>query len=396
MSSNIGPEASAAYAKYLDAKLHDDKIRCLEEFLSLIPKHKATEKIVALNKSRLSKLKREQEDKKERERAGKKTSPFSIKREGIQIILVSDYHMPGVGKTSILNLLTGAATKKIGKFTALPEIGIYKEQKIKFQIVDMPSIMIGASNGVGNGKEILSQIRSCDLIVICIDLSRNVDDQIWLIEKELNESNIRLNMLPPPISIEKTGSNKIQVFYLTIEAKSGEELSDLSEKIKEIIHAAGIRNGIVKLYGRITLDQIVDALNPSIVYKKVILLGTKGDLPHTQESFEDLKERYSNKYPLILGCSAEKGEFSPEFGKIVLDFLKKIKVFTSHKGVIAEKPLILDSNVSVRNVAIKIHRSFYEKFDYAVVIREGARQYRKKVGLDYIIKDNDIIELFTI
>lgn len=396
MSSNIGPEASAAYDRYLDAKAIDDKIRCLEEFLSLVPKHKATEKIVALNKSRLSKLKREQEDKKEREKAGKKTSPFSIKREGIQIILVSDYHMPGVGKTSILNLLTGAAKKKIGKFTPLPEIGIYKEQKIKFQIVDMPSIMIGASNGVGNGKEILSQIRSCDLIVICIDLSRNVDDQIRMIEKELNESNIRLNMLPPPISIEKTGANKIQVFYLTKEAKNVEELSELSEKIKEIVNAAGLRNGIVKIYGRISLDQIVDALNPSIVYKKVLLLGTKGDLPHTQESFEDLKERYLDKYPAILGSSSKKREFSPEFGKIVLDFLKKIKVFTSHKGVVAEKPLILDSKVSIRNVAIKIHRSFYEKFDYAIVIREGARQYRKKVGLDYEIEDNDIIELFTI
>lgn len=396
MSSNIGPEASAAYDRYLDAKAIDDKIRCLEEFLSLVPKHKATEKIVALNKSRLSKLKREQEDKKEREKAGKKTSPFSIKREGIQIILVSDYHMPGVGKTSILNLLTGAAKKKIGKFTPLPEIGIYKEQKIKFQIVDMPSIMIGASNGVGNGKEILSQIRSCDLIVICIDLSRNVDDQLRMIEKELNDSNIRLNMLPPPISIEKTGANKIQVFYLTKEAKNVEELSELSEKIKEIVNAAGLRNGIVKIYGRISLDQIVDALNPSIVYKKVLLLGTKGDLPHTQESFEDLKERYLDKYPAILGSSSKKREFSPEFGKIVLDFLKKIKVFTSHKGVVAEKPLILDSKVSIRNVAIKIHRSFYEKFDYAIVIREGARQYRKKVGLDYEIEDNDIIELFTI
>lgn len=394
MSSNIGPEASAAYDRYLDAKAIDDKIRCLEEFLSLVPKHKATEKIVALNKSRLSKLKREQEDKKEREKAGKKSNPFSIKREGIQIILVSDYHMPGVGKTSILNLLTGAAKKKIGKFTPLPEIGIYKEQKIKFQIVDMPSIMIGASNGVGNGKEILSQIRSCDLIVICIDLSRNVDDQIRMIEKELNESNIRLNMLPPPISIEKTGANKIQVFYLTKEAKNVEELSELSEKIKEIVNAAGLRNGIVKIYGRISLDQIVDALNPSVVYKKVLLLGTKGDLPHTQESFEDLKERYLDKYPAILGSSSKKREFSPEFGKIVLDFLKKIKVFTSHKGVVAEKPLILDSKVSIRNVAIKIHRSFYEKFDYAIVIREGA--YRKKVGLEYKVEDNDVIELFTI
>ena len=396
MSSNIGPEASAAYDRYLDAKDLDKKIKCLEEFLSLVPKHKATEKLVALNKTRLAKLKREQENNKERAKAGKITSPFSIKREGIQIILVSDYYTPGVGKTSILNLLTGAAKNKIGKFTSVPEIGVYKEQKIKFQIVDMPSIMVGASNGVGNGKEILSQIRSCDLIVICVDLSRNVDDQIFLIEKELNGSNIRLNKPPPPILIEKTGSNKIQVFYLTEEAKNITELSELTEKIKEIVHAAGIKNGIVKLYGRVTLDQIVDAFNPSIVYKKVLIMATKGDLPYTQESFEDLKERYSDKYPLILGCSAKKVEISPEIGKIVLDFLKKIKVFTSHKGVIAEKPLILDSNVSVRDVAIKIHRSFYEKFDHAIVIREGARQYRKKVGLDFEIQDNDIVELFTI
>lgn len=396
MSSNIGPEASAAYDRYLDAKDLDKKIKCLEEFLSLVPKHKATEKIVALNKTRLAKLKREQEAKKERAKAGKKTSPFSIKREGIQIILVSDYHTPGVGKTSILNLLTGAAKNKIGKFTSVPEIGVYKEQKIKFQIVDMPSIMVGASTGVGNGKEILSQIRSCDLIVICVDLSRNIDDQIFLIEKELNGSNIRLNKSPPPILVEKTESNKIQVFYLTEEAKNIAELPELTEKIKEIVYASGIRNGIVKLYGRVTLDQIVDALNPSVVYKKVLIIANKGDLPYTQESFEDLKERYSDKYPLILGCSAKKAEISHEIGKIVLDFLNKIKVFTCHKGVIAEKPLILDSDASVRDVAIKIHRGFYEKFDHAIVIREGARQYRKKVGLDFEIQDNDIVELFTI
>ena len=394
VSSNIGAEAQAAYNKYLDAKTIDVKIRCLEEFLSLVPKHKATEKIVALNKTRLAKLRREQENIKERAKAGKKTSPFSIKREGIQVILVSDYHMPGVGKTSILNLLTGAAKNKIGRFTPVPEIGIYEEQKIKIQLVDMPSIMIGASNGVGNGKEILSQIRSCDCVVICVDLSRNVDDQISMIENELNESNIRLNITPHPILIEKTGSNKIQVFYLTKEAKKIKDLSELSEKIKDIVYASGIRNGTVKIYGKVTLDQIVDALNPSIVYKKVLILGTKGDLPHTQESFEDLKEHYSGNYPVILGSSAKKRDFSPEFGKIVLDFLKKIKVFTCHKGVIAEKPLILDSKMSIRDVAIKIHRSFYEKFDHAIVTREGT--YRKKCGLDYKVEDNDIIELFTI
>ncbi|MFX1590752.1 MAG: GTPase, partial [Promethearchaeota archaeon] len=150
MSSNIGPEAQAAYQKYLDATSLEEKIKKLEEFLSLVPKHKATERIVALNKSRLSKLKREQEERRLRSKTtGKQISPFSIKKEEIQIIFISDYHLPGVGKTSLLNLLTGAAQDKTGKFTAIPEIGIYDYSKIRYQIVDMPAIMEGASNGVG-------------------------------------------------------------------------------------------------------------------------------------------------------------------------------------------------------------------------------------------------------
>ena len=69
MSSNIGPEAQAAYQKYLDASNIDEKIKRLEEFLSLVPKHKATENIVALNKSRLAKLRKEQEERRTRSKS---------------------------------------------------------------------------------------------------------------------------------------------------------------------------------------------------------------------------------------------------------------------------------------------------------------------------------------
>jgi len=62
---------------------------------------------------------------------------------------------------------------------------------------------------------------------------------------------------------------------------------------------------------------------------------------------------------------------------------------------IAEKPLIMDEDSSIRDAAIKIHKSFFESFEHAVVIREGARQKRKKVGLDYVLKDGDIIEIHT-
>ena len=397
MSSNIGPEAQAAYQKYLDASTIDEKIKSLEMYLSLVPKHKATEKIVALNKSRLAKLRREQEAQKNRIKSmGKQVSPFSIKKEGIQLILISDYHSPGVGKTSLLNLLTGAAKEKIGKFTSLPEIGIYEYVKVRFQVVDMPSIFEGASSGIGNGKEIISQLRACDLLCFCVDLSRNYKEQMDLLLKELYKSHVRINVLPPPITIEKTGSNKIQVFYLTAEAKENKDIEELTERIREITHAGGIRNGIVKVFGKISLENVVDTLNPSMAYKKAIILGTKGDLSLTKNHFLDLKNYTSEQFPLVIGTSVKKKEIPEDFGKIVLKFLSKIKVYTMHKGVVAVKPLLIDNiQPTVRNVAIKIHRSFLESFDYATVIRKDARQEKKKVGLDYELKENDIIELHT-
>ena len=399
MSSNIASEAQAAYQKYLEASTIDEKIKRLEEFISLVPKHKATEKIVALNKSRLAKLRREQESLKTRAKTiGKQVSPFSIKKEGIQLILISDYNSPGVGKTSLLNLLTGAARDKIGKFTPVPEIGIYTHKKIRYQIVDMPSIMEGASSGIGNGKEIISQLRACDLICFCVDLSRNYKNQIDLLLDELNKSHVRINVQPPPLTIEKTGSNKIQVFYLTNESKELNDVEDLTEKIKEITHAGGVRNGIVKVFGKIELDQIVDTLNPSVMYKKAIILGTKGDLALTKNTFSELEKFYSNIFPLVIGTSAEKKKIPGDFGKIVLKYLQKMKVYTMNKGIIAEKPLILEcapNQPTIRDVTLKIHRSFLESFDYAIVIRKKARQTKKKVGLEYELKENDIIELHT-
>lgn len=398
MSSNLGPQAKAAYEKYLDAKTLEEKISKLEEFISLVPKHKSTEKIVALNRSRLAKLKRELEERKHRLKSAKKVvSPFSIKKEGIQVILVSDYHTPGVGKTMLLNYLTGAAKDRIGKFTALPEIGIYEYKGIRFQIVDMPSLMEGASKGIGNGKEILSQLRSSDLICLCIDLSRDIYTQMNVLLTELSNADVKINVPPPPIIVEKTGSNKIQIYYITKEAHNNKNIEELNEKIKKVVQEAGIRNATVKIYGEITIDKVVDALTPSVVYKNAIILGTKGDLPQTEVAFHKLKSGFSDKFPLIIGTSVQKKNFPENFGEIILEFLKKIKIFTMDAhGTLAEKPLIMDEGATVRDVALRIHRSFFELFDYAIVVRESARQKRKKVGLKYTLENNDIIEIHTV
>ena len=127
-------------------------------------------------------------------------------------------------------------------------------------------------------------------------------------------------------------------------------------------------------------------------------VGSQGDLSLTKNSFLDLKNYYSEKFLLVIGTSTIKKEIPKDFGKIVFKFLGRIKVYTMHKGVVAEKPLILDCSLNqptIRDVAIKIHRSFYESFDHATVIRKDDKQEKKKVGLDYELKENDIIELHT-
>jgi ribosome-interacting GTPase 1 len=214
-----------------------------------------------------------------------------------------------------------------------------------------------------------------------------------LLLNELTKADIRINQPAPPLTIEKTGANKIQVLYLTKQAKGTDDLDKLTEEIKEIVTENGIRNGIVKVYGKITIDDLLDVLIPSVVYKKVILIGTKGDLPHTQETFEILKRENSNRFPIILGTSIHKENFPKDFGEIILKVLKKIRIFTMSNGIVANQPLLMDEGVTVNQVAEKIHRSFYENFDHAIVIREGARQKRKKVGSDYKLEDYDIIEI---
>jgi len=216
-----------------------------------------------------------------------------------------------------------------------------------------------------------------------------------LLLNELSSADIKINEPPPPITIEKTGANKVQVFYLTKEAKEIIDLINFTEKVKELVNANGIRNAIVKIYGNIKLDHIVDALTPSMVYKKAIIIATKGDLPHTEETFDKLKLNYSDKFPVIIGVSVKKQNFPNDFGDIILNFLNKIKIYTVNAGIVAERPLILDKYSTVREVAIKIHKSFFNLFDYAIINRKSARQERKKVGLEYELEDGDLIEIHT-
>ena len=88
MPTNLPPEALEAEKRYRAARSTPEKIACLEEFISLIPKHKGTDKLRADLRRRLSKLKDATGQKKG---ASKHDSIFRIDREGAGQVALRGY-----------------------------------------------------------------------------------------------------------------------------------------------------------------------------------------------------------------------------------------------------------------------------------------------------------------
>ena len=104
MPANLPPHYFETEKKLKTAKTPQEKMAILEELLSIIPKHKGTEKMQAKLKTKIAKLKSQ---------AGKKPSTgkhgptFHIEKAGAgQVILVG---LPNAGKSMLIQSLTNAS-----------------------------------------------------------------------------------------------------------------------------------------------------------------------------------------------------------------------------------------------------------------------------------------------
>ncbi|RME21880.1 MAG: hypothetical protein D6806_13845, partial [Deltaproteobacteria bacterium] len=91
MPANLTPEYKAAEQEYRQARDPSEKLACLERMLSLIPKHKGTEKMQADLKRRIAKLRDGLQKK-----SGRKGFAIKVEPEGAaQVVLIGP---PNSGK----------------------------------------------------------------------------------------------------------------------------------------------------------------------------------------------------------------------------------------------------------------------------------------------------------
>ncbi|OLS29198.1 MAG: GTPase Obg [Candidatus Heimdallarchaeota archaeon LC_2] len=360
-----------------------ERIKEIEDEIRKTKINKATETHVGRLKAKIARLKREQQDR----IFSSSTSGgpgYDVKRSGDSS--VAFIGLPSVGKSTLMNQLIGQELSAIAayEFTTLEAIpGIMNHQGANIQVIDLPGIISGASNGKGRGKRVLSVARSADLLLVVLDVFDTVR-HLEIILNELFYVGIRLNQSKPDIVITKTMRGGIAISTLKI-------LTKITEKtIKNILQEYRLINADITIRNDITVEQLIDALEANRVYIPAIVLINKIDLAD-QEKLENL----SKKFPEATLVSAESGYFIDELKDLIFNTLNLIKIFLRPQGEETdfEEPLIVREGCTVGEICDKLHRKFREEFKFARVWGLSARHSGQKVSLRHELANDDVLTI---
>jgi small GTP-binding protein len=333
------------------------------------PYNKATQLHIGRLKAKLAKLREEAE-----RSTAKKGSGYSPKKAGDATCILVGF--PSVGKSTLLNVLTNAKSL-VGAydFTTLNVIpGSMVHKGAHIQIFDVPGLVSGAGSGKGKGKEVISVIRSADLILLVIDVFSEF--QIQILKEELYNAGIRLNEHPPNATIIKRAQGGI-----TINKTLRLELDDII--IKAILREYKIHNADVILREDMPVERFIDALMTNRRYLPSITVVNKIDQLEDNLHFGDI------------GISAKENINIDKLKDLMFEKLAFIRIYMKPPGGGPDRvnPLILRRNATVEDVCSILHRDFCRKFKHAQIWGKSVRFPGQRVGTDHVLCDEDIVTL---
>jgi len=352
----------------------EEEIKKIEEEIAKTPYNKATQKHIGMLKAKLARLKAGAE------KAGKKGAGYSyaVKKAGDATVLLVGF--PSVGKSTFINKITNAESKVAEyDFTTIDVVpGVLEYNGAKIQVLDIPGIIEGVAGGRGRGKEILSVVRNADLILIMVTADK-AEQQLAVIKKELYGAGFRLNEKPPEVKIIKKNTGGIKV-------SSTVKLKDINENIiRSVLNEFNILNAEVIIRENIGLDRFIDALMENKIYVPAIILLNKIDV---------VKPKKLNMPEGYLPISALKDINLEAVKQKIWEKLNFMRVYLKKigKNPDLKEPLIMNAGCTIEYVCKKIHNRFIKDFRYARVW--GSSKFPgQKVGIDYKLKDKDIVEL---
>ncbi|KAL8772626.1 MAG: hypothetical protein Q9209_002287 [Squamulea sp. 1 TL-2023] len=360
-----------------------EKIKEIEDEMRRTQKNKATEYHLGLLKGKLARLRAQLLEPAPGAGSGG-GSGFDVSKSGdARIALVG---FPSVGKSTFLSKITKTKSEVAAySFTTLTAIpGVLEYGGAEIQILDLPGIIEGASEGKGRGRQVISAAKTSDLILMILDATKKAEQRA-LIEAELEAVGIRLNREPPNIYLKAKKAGGMKITFQSPPKNLDEKmLYNILRDYKMLNCEVLVRDE------NATVDDFIDVImKDHRKYIKCLYVYNKID----SVSLDFLDKLAREPDTVVMSCELDLG--IQDVVERCWRELQLLRVYTKRKGVLPDfsEALIVRNHSSIEDVCDQVHRTLKETFKYAMVWGASARHVPQRVGLSHMVADEDVVSI---
>ncbi|KAJ7693608.1 P-loop containing nucleoside triphosphate hydrolase protein [Mycena rosella] len=352
----------------------------VEKEMARTQKNKATEYHLGLLKAKLARYRAQLLE--PASKSGPAGVGFDVQKSGDARVALIGF--PSVGKSTLLSKTTHTASEVASyEFTTLTAIpGVIEYQGARIQLLDLPGIVEGASQGRGRGRQVVSTAKTADLILMMLDATKS-EEQRRLLEIELDAVGIRLNKQKPDIVFKRRTTGG---FNATV------KLTHTDEKtIRTILAGYKLHNCDVMIREDITTDDFIDVLIGTRKYIPCLYVYNKIDAI----SLEQMDKLARSPNTVVISCEMGNLDYLIERMWAELDL---VKVYTKKRGAHPDlsDPICLRKGATIENVCNGVHRSLAANFRYGLVWCGKSSKFSphaQKVSLSHQVQDEDVVSM---
>ncbi|MGI0054666.1 MAG: OBG GTPase family GTP-binding protein [Thermoplasmata archaeon] len=356
----------------------EEQITAIEDEIRNTQYNKATQRHIGRLRAKIAVLRLEREA---RARGKGGTTGYAVRKSGHATVGLVGY--PSVGKSTLLNVLT-AAESAAGAydFTTVSIIpGMLRWHGASIQILDMPGLVPGASKGRGRGREVLSVVRSVDLVLFLVDPEHM---NLRGLAQELEGNGVRLNGRPPRIVVTPGERGGLTIASTT-------RLTHLAGGLAtDIAREFGVHNGTIVFREDATADQLIDALAGNRVYIPAILAANKSELLSAAER-ERVRKELAPFVPTFVSARTREGV--DQLVEDVGEALRFLRVYVKPPGRPPDRdePVILRAGGTISDLLDRLPGDLKRTFRAAQIWGPSARFPGQTVGRDHVLRDEDVV-----
>jgi ribosome-interacting GTPase 1 len=364
----------------------EDEIEAIETEIAETPYNKSTEAHIGRLKAKLA----EKKEKLETQSSAGSGQGYAVEKTGdATVALVGE---PSAGKSTLLNALTNADSE-VGdyEFTTLDvNPGMLQYKGANIQLLDVPGLIAGAAAGRGRGREVLSVVRTADLVLFV--LSAFEIEAYEQLRADLYDNDIRLDGSRPNVTIAETGRGGVSVTTST-------DLDVDEETVEEVLRAYGYVNADVTIREPLDVDRLIDGVMSNRVYLPSIVAVNKADLidrEYLNTVHENLRAAGVDPEEAVV-ISAEQQRGLDSLRERIWESLELIRIYMEKpgRGVDYEEPLVLRAGETIGDACEKLGGRFRERFQFARVRGPSAKHDGQQIGKDHELADEDVLRIVT-